>query len=69
MKQLVVVFLALLFYALPLHPQKLAGPSPTQTDPDTASTELVTLTNAWNSAINAKDHAALEALMAPEFAL
>jgi len=29
----------------------------------------VTLTNAWNDAINAKDHAKLEALMAPEFAL
>jgi ketosteroid isomerase-like protein len=69
MKQLLVVLLVFLFYASPLQPQKSTSQPPAQTGPDAASAEIVALTNSWNDAINAKDHAKLEALMAPEFAL
>jgi ketosteroid isomerase-like protein len=69
MKQLLPVLLCLLFCTPVLQPQKPASQASTQVGPDAASAELVTLTNAWTDAINAKDHAKLEALMAPEFAL
>jgi hypothetical protein len=69
MKQLLAVLLALLFCTSPLQPQKNESQPPTQAVPDAASAELVTLTNAWNDAVNAKDHPKLETLMAPEFAL
>src|SRR5580698_5098983 len=69
MKQLLVVSLALLFYASLGHAQKPASPPAEQAGPDAASAELVALTKAWTDAINAKDHAKLDALMAPEFAL
>jgi ketosteroid isomerase-like protein len=69
MKQLLVVFLGLLFYASPLQPQKPVSQPATQAGLDATSAELVSLTKAWTDAINAKDHAKLEALMAPEFAL
>jgi hypothetical protein len=48
---------------------KPASQAAKQASQDTTSAELVTLTNAWTDAMNAKDHAKLEALMAPEFAL
>jgi hypothetical protein len=69
MKQLLAVFVGLLFCVPPLQPQKSASQPASQAAPDAASAELVTLTNSWTDAINAKDHAKLEALMAPEFAL
>jgi Domain of unknown function (DUF4440) len=69
MKQLPETTLALIFCALPLQSQKPTSQATTQAAPDTASAELVTLTNVWTGAISAKDHAKLEALMAPEFAL
>jgi ketosteroid isomerase-like protein len=69
MKQLLVVSLALLFYASPAQSQQPASPPAAQAGLDTASAELVTLTKAWTDAMNAKDHAKLEALVAPEFAL
>jgi Domain of unknown function (DUF4440) len=69
MKQLLAVFLGLLFSALPLQPQKSASQPGTKPGPDTASAELVTLTNAWTEAINANSRAKLEALLAPEFAV
>ena len=69
MKQLLELSLALLFYVS----SGLAQQSPSQADPqatrDTVSPELVTLTNTWTDAINAKDHAKIEELVAPEFAL
>jgi ketosteroid isomerase-like protein len=67
--EVVVVFLGLLFYPSPIRPQKSVSQPATQAGLDTSAAELVTLTNAWTDAINAKDHAKLEALMAPEFAL
>jgi ketosteroid isomerase-like protein len=69
MKQLMFAFFAFVFYASLLQPQKPVSQPGPQTGVDTASAELVSLTNAWTDAINAKDHAKLEALMAPEFAL
>jgi ketosteroid isomerase-like protein len=69
MKQLLAVFLVFLLYLSTLQPQKSASSPATQASLDTTSAELVTLTKAWTDAINAKDHAKLEALMAPEFAL
>jgi len=66
MNQLTAVFLVVLFNLSPLHPQKTASQPAA---PDAASAELVTLTNTWTDAINAKDRAKLEALLAPEFAL
>ncbi len=69
MKQLLAVFVGLPFYVSPLQPQKPASQAAKQASQDTTSAELVTLTNAWTDAMNAKDHAKLEALMAPEFAL
>jgi ketosteroid isomerase-like protein len=69
MKQLLVVSLAFLFYVLPAQAQQPASPPPAQANQDTASAELVTLTKAWTDAMNAKDHAKLEAFLAPEFAL
>ena len=69
MKQLLAVFVVLLFYALPLQPQKSASQPASQPGPDAASAELVTLTNAWTEAINANNRAKLEALLAPEFAV
>jgi ketosteroid isomerase-like protein len=66
MKQL-LVFLSLFFYVSPVRAQQ--PPSKPSSPFDTAAAELVTLTNAWTDAINAKDHARLQALMAPEFAL
>jgi ketosteroid isomerase-like protein len=69
MKQLLVVSLALLFCTLPAPAQQPVSPPAAQAAQDTASAELVTLTKAWTDAMNAKDHAKLEALVAPEFAL
>jgi hypothetical protein len=69
MNQLLVVSLALLFYASPAQAQQPASPPAAQAGLDTASKELVTLTMAWTDAMNAKDHAELEALVSPEFAL
>jgi len=69
MKQLLTVFIVLLFCVSPVQPQKSASQPTSQPGLDAASAELVTLTNAWTDAINAKDRAKLEALMAPEFAL
>jgi hypothetical protein len=69
MKQLLAVFLVLLFYASPLQPQKPVSQPTLQAGPDAASAELVTLTNAWTAAINADDRAKLEGLLAPEFAV
>jgi ketosteroid isomerase-like protein len=69
MKQLLAVFLVLLFYVSPVQPQKSASQPTAPAGLDASSAELVTLTNAWTEASNAKDRARLEALMAPEFAL
>jgi len=69
MKQLLVTVLSLIFCALPLQSQQPASQLATQAGQDAASAELLTLTNAWTDAINANDHAKLETLMAPEFAL
>jgi hypothetical protein len=69
MKQLLAVFLVVLFYASSLQPQEAVSQAAAQTGMDPNSAELVTLTKVWTDAINAKDHAKLEALMAPEFAL
>jgi ketosteroid isomerase-like protein len=68
MKQLLAVFLVLLFYVSPVQPQKSAGQPTSQAGLDAASAELVTLTNAWTKAINANDRAKLEAFLTPEFA-
>jgi ketosteroid isomerase-like protein len=68
MKQLLAVFLVLLFYMSPVQPQESASQATSQTVLDAASAELVTSTNAWTEAINANDRAKLEALIAPEFA-
>jgi hypothetical protein len=68
MKQLLAVFLVLLFKMSPVQPQKSASQPTSQADLDAASAELVTLTNAWTQAINANDRAKLEALITPEFA-
>ena len=68
MKQLLAVFVGLLLYVSPLQSQKTVSLPGTQTASDAAA-ELVTLTNVWTDAINAKDHAKLEALIGPEFAL
>jgi hypothetical protein len=69
MKQLLAVFLLLLFYVSPLQQQKSASQPTSQTGPDAASAELVALTDALTEAANANDRAKLEALIAPEFAL
>jgi ketosteroid isomerase-like protein len=69
MKQLLAVFLVLFFYVSPVEPQKSASQPASQAGPDAGSAELVTLTNAWADASNAKDRAKLETLMAQEFAL
>jgi hypothetical protein len=68
MKQLLAVFLVLLFYVSPVQPQKSASQPTAPAGLDASSAELVTLTNAWTDAINANDRARLEALLAPEFA-
>jgi ketosteroid isomerase-like protein len=75
MKQLLAVFVVLLFYVAPVEPRKLGGrpasqasQPASQADPGAASAELVTLTNAWNEAINANDRAKLESFLAPEYA-
>jgi hypothetical protein len=49
MKQLLVVSLGLLFYALPAQAQQPASPSAAQAGLGTASAELVTLTKAWTN--------------------
>ena len=69
MELLLAVFITLLFYASPLQAQKPVSQPATQAGLDQSSTELVTLTRIWTDAINTKDHAKLEALMVPEFAL
>jgi hypothetical protein len=66
MKQLLAVFLVLLFYMSPVRSQESAS-QPTSQTLDAAPAELVTSTNAWTEAINANDRAELEALIAPEF--
>jgi len=68
MKQLLAVFLVLLFYVSPVQPQKSASQPASQAGRDAVSAELVTLTNAWTEAINVNDHAKLDAFLAPEFA-
>ena len=69
MKQLLVLSLAFPFCVSPGLAQQPASPLPPQASQDTASAEPVTLTKAWTDAMNAKDHAKLEELVAPEFAL
>jgi ketosteroid isomerase-like protein len=69
MNQTLVVVLGLLFFTSSLPSQKPASQPAPRAGLDEAAAELVTLTNTWTEAINAKDHAKLEALMAPEFAL
>jgi hypothetical protein len=69
MKQVLVAVLGLLFFTSSVSSQKPASQPAPQAGLDAASAELVTLTNSWTDAMNAKDHAKLEALMAPEFAL
>ena len=69
MKQLLTVLLALLFYVSSGLGQQPASQAAVQSRPSTASTELVTLTKTWTDAMNAKDHAKIEQLVAPEFAL
>jgi ketosteroid isomerase-like protein len=69
MRQVLAVFLGLVFVASSLPPQKPASQPAPQAGLDTATAELVALTNSWTDAIDAKDHTKLEALMAPEFAL
>jgi ketosteroid isomerase-like protein len=68
MKQLLAIFLVILFGMSPVQAQKSASQPTSQEGLDAASAELVTLTNAWTEAINANDRVKLEALMAPEFA-
>ena len=68
MKQLLAVFLVLLFYMSPVQPQKSTSQPTSPTDLNAPSAELVTLTNAWTEAINANDRAKLDTLLAPEFA-
>jgi len=68
MKQLLAVFLVLLFHVSPVQPQESASQPTSQAGLDAASAELVTLTNVWTEAISANDRAKLEALLAPEFA-
>jgi hypothetical protein len=67
-KQLLAVFLVVLFNVSPVQPQKSASQPTSQAGLDAASAELVTLTNAWTEAINANDRAKLETLLAAEFA-
>ena len=62
-----LIIMVLLFVAS-MEAQKASAPSSSQPD-KIASDELVTLTNEWVAAINAKDRAKLEALMAPDYAL
>jgi hypothetical protein len=69
MKQLLTVLLALLFYVSSGLGQQPASQAAVQARPSTASTELVALTKTWTDAMNAKDHAKIEQLVAPEFAL
>ena len=69
MKHLLGVLLVLLLYVSAVQPQKSASQPTPQAGLDAGSAELVTLTKAWTEAINAKDRAKLEELMAPEFAL
>ena len=69
MKQVLVAVLGLVFFTSSVPSQKPESQPAPQAGLDAASAELVTLTNSWTDAINAKDHAKLEALMAPEFAL
>jgi ketosteroid isomerase-like protein len=65
----VVVVLGLLLFTTSLPSQRPASQATPQAGLEAASAELVTLTNSWTDAVNAKDHAKLEALLAPEFAL
>jgi ketosteroid isomerase-like protein len=69
MKQLLVVWLALLFYVSSGLAQQPANQAAAQATQDTASAALVTLTKTWTDAMNAKDHEKIEQLVAPEFAL
>ena len=69
MKQALALFLGLIFSASLFPPQNRVSQSAPQTNPETVSVDLVTLTNTSTDAINAKDHAKLKALLAPEFAL
>jgi ketosteroid isomerase-like protein len=69
MKQLLVVWLALLFYVSSGLAQQPANQAAAQATQDTASAALVTLTKTWTDAMNAKDLEKIEQLVAPEFAL
>jgi ketosteroid isomerase-like protein len=69
MRQALVIVLGLVFSTSSLPSQKPASQRALQAGLDTASAELVTLTTSWTNAVNAKDYAKLESLMAPEFAL
>jgi ketosteroid isomerase-like protein len=69
MNQLLAVCLFFFLYASPVQSPRSASQPASQAAPDAASDELVTLTNAWNDAINANDRAKLESFLAPEFAL
>jgi len=65
MKQVLAVVLGLLFFTWSVSSQKPASQPAPQTGLDAASAELVTLTNSWTDAINAKDHAKLEIVDGP----
>jgi hypothetical protein len=72
MKRLLVISFAVIFCvslgrAQNGEAQQPASPLPAQAD--ASSAELVTLTKTWTDAMNAKDHAKLEALVASEYAL
>jgi ketosteroid isomerase-like protein len=69
MKQALVLFLGLIFYTSFFSSQNPVSQSAPQRNSDTVSADLLKLTNTWNEAINSKNRAELEPLMAPEFAL
>jgi len=66
---LVVLFCASAGWAQNGQAQKPASPLSERANQGAASAELVTLTKTWTDAMNAKDHAKLETLLAPEYAL
>jgi hypothetical protein len=68
-----IAFICLLLVAVPLSVNaQHSSPSPAvsaTTTSDDPQTELISLTQAWINAINAKNRSKLEELMAPEFTL
>lgn len=68
MKTLSVVIALALISACTANSGLVAGPSSTEATPAEFA-QIRAATNAWNAAIVAKDVAALQSIMAPEFAL